>query len=100
MTARSCCLCTVRLDGGRGIPGGCWWVVRVAAEVFDELLCVLARSSSGLKDERNQVDAGVPVKLFLLFAFSNTKPGRELAAENSPALEEKWRDHCRVDVVL
>ena len=44
---------------------------RAAVEVVDELLCVVAGSSSGLKDEWGQVDAGVPVELFLLLAFGH-----------------------------
>ena len=59
------------LDGGPGVLDGCWWVVRVTEQVFDELLCVVAKSSSGLEDEWGQVDAGVPVELFLLFTFSH-----------------------------
>ena len=46
------------LDGGPGVLDGCWWVVRVTEQVFDELLCVVAKSSSGLEDEWDQVDAG------------------------------------------
>ena len=53
------------LDGGPGGTDKCWWVFRVAEEVFDELLCVVAGSSSGLKDERDQVHAGMWVRCWL-----------------------------------
>ena len=59
------------LNGRPGVPVRNWWVFRVAEEVFHELSCVVAGSSSVLKDERDQVDAGVPVELFLLFAFGH-----------------------------
>ena len=45
------------LDGGPSVSDGCLGVVRVDEQVFDELLCMVARSSSGLKDEWGQVDA-------------------------------------------
>ena len=80
VSPRSCCLELLfvqgGLDGGRGIPDGCWWVVRVAAEVFDELLCVLARLMR------------VYLSNFFFSSRLATKPGRELAAKKSPALEE------------
>ena len=44
------------LNGCPGVPDGCWWVFRVAVEVFDEFLCVVARLSSGVKDHWGQVD--------------------------------------------
>ena len=46
-------------------------VVRIAVLVFDELLCVVARSSVGHKDGWGQVDARVPVELSLLFSFGH-----------------------------
>ena len=60
-----------RLDGGPGVLDGCWWVVCVTEQVFDELLCVIAMLSNGLENEWDQVDAGEPVELFLLFTFSH-----------------------------
>ena len=62
-------------------------MVCVAEEVFDELLGVVATSARGFKDLGSQVDARVPVELFLFFAFA-MKLGRALAAEVSPALGE------------
>ena len=66
--ARRCCLempvVQCGLNACLGVTDGCWWVVRIAVVVFDELLCVVAGSSGGLKDEWGQVDAGVPVDLF------------------------------------
>ena len=59
------------LDGGPGVSDVCWWVVSVAEKVFDELLCMVAGSSSGFKYEWNQVDAGIPFELFLLFTFGH-----------------------------
>ena len=59
------------LDGRPGVPDGCRWVVRVVVEVFDEFSGVVARSSSGLEDESDQVDAVVPVELVLFFAFGH-----------------------------
>ena len=58
-------------DGGPGVPDGCWWVVRIAVEGFDGFLGVVSRSSSGLKDEWGQLDAGVPVELFLFLLFGH-----------------------------
>ena len=52
------------LDGRPGVPDGCWWVVRIAAEGFDEFLGVVTRSSSGLKDGCGQLDAGVPFQIY------------------------------------
>ena len=53
--------CSELLFGGTFVRGGlnrfpsftdeCLRVVRVAVKVFDELLCVVAWSSSGFKDE-------------------------------------------------
>ena len=40
------------LDGGPSVSNGCWWVVCFAAEVFDELWGVVARSSSGHEGSR------------------------------------------------
>ena len=37
------------LNGCPGVPDGCRWVVRVVVEEFDELPCVISRSSCGLK---------------------------------------------------
>ena len=59
------------LNGRPGVPDGCWWVVRVVVEVFDELSGVVSRSPCGFKDEWGQVDAGVSVEFFLLFAFGH-----------------------------
>ena len=59
------------LDSCPGVSDGCRWVVRVAVELSDELLGVVTWSSCGFKDERDQVDARVPVKLFLFLAFSH-----------------------------
>ena len=53
------------LNGRPSVPDGCWWVFRVAEEVFVALLCVVGGSSTGLKDEE------VPVELFLFFAYTN-----------------------------
>ena len=47
------------------------WVVRVAEQVFDELLSMETRSSSSLKDEWDQVYAGLSVELFLFLTFSH-----------------------------
>ena len=59
------------LDGRPSIPDGCWWVVRVTVEVFDELSGVVSRPSCGLKDEWDQVDAGVSVELFPFLSFGH-----------------------------
>ena len=59
------------LDGGPGVPDGCWWVVRIAVEGFDGFLGVVTRSSSGLKDEWGQLDAGVPSKCFLFLSIGH-----------------------------
>ena len=56
------------VDSVPGVLGGCWRVVRVAVECFDEFLCAVAKSSCGFEDEWGQVDARVPVELFLFFA--------------------------------
>ena len=34
------------LDGGPGVADGWWWAVRIAVEVLDELLSVVAGSSA------------------------------------------------------
>ena len=34
------------LDGGPGVLDGCWFVVHVTEQVFDEPQCVVAKSSS------------------------------------------------------
>ena len=57
------------LDSVPCVAGGCWRVIRVAVECFDEFLGVVTRPSCGLKDEWGQVDARVPNELFLFFAF-------------------------------
>ena len=62
------------LNGCPSVTDGCWWVVRVTLKVFDELLSVLAWSARGLEDKGDQVDAMVPVELFLLFPFA-IQPG-------------------------
>ena len=59
------------LNGRPGVPDGCWWVVRVVVEVFDELSGVVSRPSCGFKDEWDQVDAGVSFELFLFLAFGH-----------------------------
>ena len=35
------------LDSGPSVTDGCWWVVRVVVEVFDELSGVVTRSPCG-----------------------------------------------------
>ena len=59
------------LDGGPSVSDGCWEVVRVSEQAFDELLCMETRSSSSLMDEWDQVYAGVSVELFLFLTFSH-----------------------------
>ena len=59
------------LDGGPGVLDGWWWVVRIAVEGFDGFLGVVSRSSGALEDKFDQVDAVVPVELFLFFAFGH-----------------------------
>ena len=59
------------LDSGPGVTDGCWWVVRVVVEVFDELSGVVSRSPCGLEDEWDQIDAGVSVEFSPLFAFGH-----------------------------
>ena len=66
--------------------------------MFDELLCVVTASFGGLKDERDEVDAGVPVELFLLFTFDHVAWAGAGCQEES-CVGEKLRDHCRVDVL-
>ena len=46
-------------------------MVRVTVELFDELLGVVTRPSSGFEDEWDQIDAGVSFELFLFFAFGH-----------------------------
>ena len=102
VTARSCCLemqpWSVVLDGGPSGPDGCWWVVRIAVQEFDEHLCVVAKSSGGLEDEWDQVDAGVPVELFLLFAFGHVA-WAGAGSRDASSVGREWRDHCRVDAI-
>ena len=76
------------LDGGPGVSDGSRGVVRVVVEVFNEFLGVKTRSSSGLQDERDQVDAGVSVDFFFSSRLAML-PGRALAADMSPVLAEK-----------
>ena len=52
--------------------------------MFDEISGVVSRPSCGFKDERDQVDAGVSVELFLFFAFGQ-------AAVMRLMLEGEWR---------
>ena len=59
------------LDGVPSVPDSCRWVVRVVVEVFDDFSGVVARSSSGLEDEWDQVDAVIPVEFVLFFAFGH-----------------------------
>ena len=59
------------LDSGPCVTNGCWWVVRVVVEVFDELSGVVSRPSCGFKDEWDEVDAGVSVELFVLLTFGH-----------------------------
>ena len=58
------------LNGLPGVPNGCWWLVRVVVELFDELSWYPGLPC-GPEDEWDQVDAGVSVELFLLFAFGH-----------------------------
>ena len=73
-------------------------VVRIAVEVFDELMCVVVGSSGGLKDEWSQVYAEVPVELFLLFAFGHVA-WVTAGCRDESSVGGTWRDHSRVDVV-
>ena len=57
------------LDGGPGISDCSWGVVRVGEQEFNELLSMKTRSSGGLKDEWDQVDAGISVEFFLFLTF-------------------------------
>ena len=59
------------LNGCPGVTDGCWWVVRIAVEVSDELLSVVAWSARGFEDEGGQVDARVLDELFPLFSFGH-----------------------------
>ena len=59
------------LDSGPSVTDGCWWVVRVVVEVFDELSGVVTRSPCGPEDQWGQVDAGVSVELSLFLAFGH-----------------------------
>ena len=63
-------------------------MVCVIVEVFDELPCVISRSSCGFKDEWDQVDAGVMSNFFFSSRLT-MKPGRPLAAVMRLTLEEK-----------
>ena len=76
------------LDGGPGVPDGCWWVVRVVVKMFDELSGVVSRPSCGFKDEWDQVDAGYLSNFFFSSRLA-MYPGRALAAVMRLTLEEK-----------
>ena len=76
------------LDGGPGVSDCSWGVVRVGEQEFNELLSVKTRSSGGLKDERDQVDAGISVEFFFSSRLAMW-PGRALAAVMRPMLAEK-----------
>ena len=90
------------LNGRLGVPDGCWWAVRIAVEVLDELLCVVDRPSGRLKDEWGQVYAGYPANFFLSSRLDMLLE-LELAAETSTALEENgvttaWNGLLNVDL--
>ena len=91
-------LCRVVLGGGPGVLDGCRWVVRVIVKVFDEYSGVVTGSSSGVKDKRDQVNARILVEIFFSSRLA-MKPGRALAADMSPALEEKGGDNGRINIV-
>ena len=82
------------LDGCPGVPDGCRWVVRVAVEEFDELPCVISRSSCGLEDERDQVDAGVSVELFLFLAFGHAARASTGGGHEADARGEGGYNSC------
>ena len=82
------------LDGCPGVPDGCRWVVRVIVEEFDELPCVMSRSSCGLEDEWDQVDAGVSVELFLFFSFGHVTRARAGGCHKADARGEWGHNGC------
>ena len=86
------------LNGRPRIPDGCWWVVRVVVEVFDELSGVVSRSPCGLEDEWDQVDAGVSVELFLLFAFGHVV-WASAGGRYESGIGGKGGDNGRVNIV-
>ena len=57
------------LDGGPGVSDCCRWVVHVSEQEFNELLSMKTTSSGGLKDEWDQVDAGISGEFFLFLTF-------------------------------
>ena len=63
-------------------------MVRVGEQEFDELLSMKTGSSGGLKDEWDQVDAGISVDFFFSSRLA-MRPGRALAAVMRPILAEK-----------
>ena len=75
------------LDGCPCVADECWWVLRVAVEVFDEFWGVVAWLLSGFENEADQVDAEVPLAHFVFFSFGHVT-WEALAAEMSPALKE------------
>ena len=59
------------LDGGPGVSDCSWGVVRVGEQEFNELLSMKTKSSGGLKDEWDQVDAGISVEFFPFLTFGH-----------------------------
>ena len=53
------------------VADGCWWMIRVAEEVFEEILRVAPWTTSGFQDEGDQVDTGPPVELFVILSFGH-----------------------------
>ena len=86
------------LDGCPGVPDGCRWVVRVAVEVFGELLGVISWSSCGLEDEWDQVDAGVSVELFLFFSFGHVTRTRAGGCHKADVSGE-WRHNGCINII-
>ena len=80
------------LDGGPGVPDGSWRVVLLAVKGFDDFL---GRGNQVVKD---QVDAGVPVKLFLFLALGH-EAWAAAGSEYEASTGRERCDNCRVNVI-
>ena len=86
------------LDGGPGVPDGCWWVVRVVVKMFDEPSGVVSRPSCGFKDEWGQVDAGISVELLLFLTFGHVSRASTGSCHEAD-IGGEGRDNGCVDVI-
>ena len=88
------------------VADGCWCMIRVAEEVFEEFLRVVPWTTSGFQDEREQVDTGPPVELFVLLSFGHEAWAGDTDRDGDRDLSTNWssadrrRNKCGAPLTL